>query len=79
MNNALYYSDSNQFTTSQQYAKIQSDASNLQWQSMSISIGSIYAIDTSGQPWYLPNYKQSNWTKLVGGGQFYPAHRMTQT
>ena len=73
--NAIFYSENGQ---GQQFAQVQTEPSTIQWQSMSISKGSIYAIDTTGQPWYLPNYKQSIWTKLVGSGQYIPAHRMTQ-
>jgi hypothetical protein len=44
---------------------------------MSISKGSIYAIDSGGQPWYTSNYKSPNWNKVPGGNEFYPSHRMT--
>lgn len=78
MDNGLYYSDSGQFTPGQQYSRITTEPSNIQWKSMSISKGSIYAIDVSEQPWYLQNYQQSSWNKVPGGGQYMPTHRMTQ-
>jgi hypothetical protein len=74
-NNVLYYSDSNLFTTSQQYFSI-TPPSGITWKTMSISKGSIYAIDISGQPWYTSNYKSPNWVKVGGGGEVYCSHRM---
>jgi hypothetical protein len=76
MDNNLYYSDSGQFTPQQQYASLTAP-SGTTWKSMSISKGSIYAIDSGGQPWYTSNYKSPNWNKVPGGNEFYPSHRMT--
>ena len=74
--NRLYYSDSNQFTPQQQY-DVLFGPSGTTWKSMSVSKGSVYAIDQTGQPWYTSNYKSPNWTKVPGGNEFYPSHRMT--
>ncbi len=77
MDNYLYYSDNGQFTTTQQYTKVKTEPNNFQWKSMSISKGSIYAIDSTGQPWYNSTYKSGNWVKVPGGNEFFPSHRMT--
>lgn len=77
MDNYLYYSDTGLFTTGQQYTKVKSEPDNFQWKSMSISKGSIYAIDSTGQPWYNSSYKSGNWSKVPGGNEFFPSHRMT--
>jgi hypothetical protein len=76
-NNLMYYSDSGLFTPGQQYTQVPTEPSSFQWKSMSISKGSVYGIDTSGQPWYNSNYKSGNWAKVPGGNEFYPSHRMT--
>lgn len=76
-NNLMYYSDSGLFTPGQQYTQVPTEPSGFQWKSMSISKGSVYAIDTTGQPWYNSNYKSGNWTKVPGGNEFAPSHRMT--
>ena len=75
LDNAIFYSENGQ---GQQFAQVQTEPSNIQWQSMSISKGSIYAIDISGNPWYNSNYKSSIWTNITGSGQKQAAHRMTQ-
>ncbi len=76
MDNGLYYSENGQ---GQSYTRVQTEPANFQWQSMSISKGSIFAIDTTGQPWYLSNYANpGNWIKLAGSGQYMAAHRVTQ-
>lgn len=76
-NNILFYSDTGIFTPGQQFAQVQTEPSNFQWKSMSISKGTIYAIDITGQAWFLSNYKSSNWTKVNGQGQVIATHIMT--
>jgi hypothetical protein len=77
MANQLHYLTGGNFTGPINYNNIPAP-NNVQWSNASISKGSIYAIDTTGQPWYLSNYTQSNWIKVPGGNQYMAAHRMTQ-
>jgi hypothetical protein len=79
MDNNLYYATDNNFTQVITYVPVTPPSNSKGWQSISISKGSIYAIDTTGNPWYLSNYKQTNWVQLPGSNELSPSHRMTQT
>ena len=70
----LNYAESGLFTTGGGWMAMSNQPAK--WNTVSLSKGSLYAIDTTGQPWYLSNYKSSNWVKVPGGNESYPAHRM---
>lgn len=77
MDNLLYYSDTNIWTPTATLATIPGLPGKMK--SVSISNGSLYAIDvSSGQPYYTSNYKSSNWTKLPGDNETYSSHRVTK-
>jgi hypothetical protein len=71
----LNYADSNLFNPNGGWNQMINQP--VKWNTVSLSKGSLYAIDTSGQPWYNSNYKSGTWNKVVGGNEFYPSHRMT--
>lgn len=71
----LNYADSNLFTPNGGWNQMANQP--VKWNTVSLSKGSIYAIDVTGQPWYASNYKSPNWTKVPGGNEFAPSHRMT--
>jgi hypothetical protein len=47
--------------------------------SISLSKGSILAVDVNGNYWYTPDYKNTAWEQLVGSGGVSVSHRMTST
>jgi hypothetical protein len=71
----MNYADSGLFTPSGSWVTMSNQPAK--WNTVSLSKGSIYAIDTTGQPWFNSNYKSSNWIKVPGGNEFAPSHRMT--
>ena len=73
--NALYYTDSQLYTPGGQYQQVPNQPAK--FNAISLSNGSIYAVDTTGQPWYTSNYKNTNWAKVPGGAQVIPSHRVT--
>ena len=73
--NVLYYADSQLYTPGGTVRQVPNQS--VKFNAISLSNGSIYAIDVSGQPWYTSNYKSGNLIKVVGGGEFYPSHRVT--
>jgi hypothetical protein len=73
--NKLYYSDSNIFSQNATLNIVPNLPANMQ--NVSISNGSLLAVDTNGNYWYTSNYKNTNWTKLTGSGAAYVSHRMT--
>ena len=77
MGKDLYYTDSQLFTPNGQYQSVPKQPGTGKFIGISLSKGSIYAVDSSGQPWYTSNYKSGNWVKVPGGNEVYPSHRMT--
>ena len=73
--NALYYTDSQLYTPGGQYQQVPNQPAK--FNAISLSNGSIYAVDTTGQPWYTSNYKNTNWAKVPGGAEVTPSHRVT--
>lgn len=71
----LYYSDSQLFTPTGGFQQVPNQPST--FNKISLSNGSIYAIDVSGTPWYASSYKTGIWTQVLGGGQVSPSHRVT--
>lgn len=72
----LYYTDSQLYTPTGQYQQVQGQPAK--FSSISLSKGSIYAIDTNGTPWYTSNYKNTNWVQVPGGNQRDASHRVTK-
>lgn len=71
----LYYSDSQLFTPSGLFQQVLNQPTT--FNKISLSNGSIYAVDINGQPWYTSNYKNTNWTKVSSSNQDMPSHRVT--
>lgn len=75
-NNVLYYADSQLYTPGGLYQQVPNQPAK--FNGISLSNGSIYAIDISGQPWYTSNYKSGIFIKVIGGGESSIAsHRVT--
>ena len=61
----LYFSNSGHYSPSQTYSKINTTPAGLKFRSVSISKGSIYGIDTGGNPWFSKDYRSANFVKII--------------